>query len=208
MRQPIGAMLQDRPSVTLPNETLYATDATHRPRNPPQSTNPEIHYSTTPPLHLSTPLKILILKPSSLGDVVQALPVLRMLKRHLPHSEIFWWIESSLAPLLEGDPDLTGLCLFDRKGWRQPAWWPTMWSRIRAVRQMRFDLVLDLQGLSRSAFFAWLANGEITIGLDNPREGNREGAQIFYDLLAPRSPPGTPAPTRYLSVLAALGLAL
>jgi len=129
-----------------------------------------------------------------------------MLKRQLPKGEIFWWIESSLAPLLEGDPDLTGLFLFDRKGWRQPAWWPTMWSRIRAVRQMRFDLVLDLQGLSRSAFFAWLANGETTIGLDNPREGNREGAQIFYDLLAPRSPPGTPAPARYLSVLAALGL--
>jgi ADP-heptose:LPS heptosyltransferase len=59
-------------------------------------------------------LKILILKPSSLGDVVQALPVLRLLKHHLPASEIFWWIDSKLAPLLEGDPDLTGVVRFER----------------------------------------------------------------------------------------------
>ena len=51
-------------------------------------------------------MKILILKPSSLGDVVQALPVLRLLKLHWPASEIYWWVDSRLAPLLEGDPDL------------------------------------------------------------------------------------------------------
>ncbi len=54
--------------------------------------------------------------------------------------------------------------------------------------------------------FAWLANGSTIIGLDNAREGNREGAQIFYDLLAPRSPPGTPASERYLSVLNLLNI--
>ena len=46
-------------------------------------------------------MKILILKPSSLGDVVQALPVLRLLKKSLPKSEIFWWLDASLVPLLE-----------------------------------------------------------------------------------------------------------
>ena len=50
-------------------------------------------------------MKILILKPSSLGDVVHALPVLRLLKLHLPQSRIYWWLESSLVPLLENDPD-------------------------------------------------------------------------------------------------------
>jgi heptosyltransferase-1 len=151
-------------------------------------------------------LKILIVKLSSLGDVVHALPVLRMLKRQRPGSEIFWWIESSLAPLLEGDPDLSGLFLFQRKGWPRPDWWKAAGSTLRAVREQRFDFVLDLQGLSRSALFAWLANGQTTIGLDNAREGNREGAQIFYDVLAPRSPPGTLAPERYLSVLKVLGM--
>jgi len=66
--------------------------------------------------------------------------------------------------------------------------------------------VFDLQGLSRSAFFSWLANGKTTVGLDNDREGNREGAQIFYDVLAQPSPPGTPAAARYLNALMVLPL--
>ncbi len=52
-------------------------------------------------------MKVLILKPSSLGDVVQALPVLRLIKRNLPASEIYWWIDSNLASLLEDDADLS-----------------------------------------------------------------------------------------------------
>ena len=60
-------------------------------------------------------LKILILKPSSLGDVVQALPVLRLLKQHDPQSQIYWWIEVRSASLLEGDPDLAGIFRFDRE---------------------------------------------------------------------------------------------
>ena len=58
-------------------------------------------------------MKILILKPSSLGDVIHALPVLRLLKLHFRDAEIFWWIDSALAPLLEGDPDLAGLIFFE-----------------------------------------------------------------------------------------------
>jgi lipopolysaccharide heptosyltransferase II len=81
-----------------------------------------------------------------------------------------------------------------------------MWTSLRTAREKRFDFVLDLQGLSRSAIFGWLANGSTFIGLDNLREGNREGAQIFYDRLAPRSPPGTPAPERYAAILQPLGL--
>jgi len=134
------------------------------------------------------------------------LPVLRVIKRQLPYAQVFWWIEASLAPLLRGDPDLAGIFIFDRKGWRTLAWWRDVWRTVRNVRNQGFDYVIDLQGLSRSAFFAWLANGNTIIGLDNAREGNREGAQIFYDLLAPRSPPGTPASERYLSVLTNLNL--
>ena len=44
-------------------------------------------------------MKILILKPSSLGDIVQALPVLRLLKQHLPSSQIYWWVDARLAPI-------------------------------------------------------------------------------------------------------------
>ena len=79
-------------------------------------------------------MKILILKPSSLGDVIQALPVLRLLKLHWPGAEIFWWLDSGLAPLLEGDPDLAGVVRFERKRWSHPRYWPEMLRSVQLAR--------------------------------------------------------------------------
>jgi heptosyltransferase-1 len=147
-------------------------------------------------------VKILILKPSSLGDVVQALPVLRLLKRHLPESEIYWWIESRLAPLLAGDPDLAGLVLFDRRRWAKPQNWAEVLRSISWARAQHFDWVIDLQCLMRSASFGWLANGGLIVGLDE----RREGARGFYDLTARRSSFHTHAVDWYLSVLPLLNV--
>jgi lipopolysaccharide heptosyltransferase II len=147
-------------------------------------------------------LKILILKPSSLGDVIQTLPVLRLLKLHLPASEIFWWIDSALAPLLEGDPDLTGIVRFERKRWMRPRHWPEMLRSIEWLREQHFDWVIDLQCLARSGAFAWLANGKFLIGLDEVREG----ARGFYDVAVPRKFFHTHAVDWYLSVLPQLGV--
>ena len=148
------------------------------------------------------PVKILIVKPSSLGDVVQALPVLRLLKLAHPGAEIFWWVDSRYAPLLENDPDLSGVILFERNGWRSPRRWLKLGQEILALRAHHFDLVIDLQCLARSGAFAWLANGGFLAGLDEPREG----ARGFYDLIVPRPSFGTHAVDWYLAVLPHLGV--
>lgn len=145
-------------------------------------------------------MKILILKPSSLGDVVQALPVLRLLKLHWPESDIFWWIDTNLASLLDGDPDLAGIVQFDRRRWSFPANWAEVWHSVRWMRGQSFDLVIDLQCLLRSGFFAWLANGKYLVGLDEPREG----ARGFYDVAVRRNSFHTHAVDWYLAVLTAL----
>ena len=147
-------------------------------------------------------MKILILKPSSLGDVIQALPVLRLLKLHYPQSEIFWWIDSALAMLLESDPDLAGIVRFERKRWAKPQYWPEMLRSIRWLRMQQFDLVIDLQCLLRSSAFAWLARGKFLVGLDEVREG----ARGFYDLAVPRKSFLTHAVDWYLAVLPPLGV--
>jgi lipopolysaccharide heptosyltransferase II len=147
-------------------------------------------------------LKILILKPSSLGDVIHALPVLRLLKLHFRDAEIFWWIDSALAPLIEGDPDLAGVVRFERKRWGKPQHWPEMLRSIRWMREQNFDLVIDLQCLARSAAFAWLARGKFLVGLDEVREG----ARGYYDLAVPRASFHTHAVDWYLSVLPPLGV--
>ena len=147
-------------------------------------------------------MKILILKPSSLGDVVQALPVLRLLKRHFPASEIHWWLDSRLLTLLEDDPDLASVVPFERRRWAAPRHWPEMFRSIRWLRSQKFDWVIDLQGLARSGTFAWLANGGLLAGLDEVREG----ARGFYDLTATRASYGTHAVDWYLSLLPKLGV--
>jgi heptosyltransferase I len=151
-------------------------------------------------------LKILLLKPSSLGDVIHALPVLRLLKSHLPRSQIYWWLDVNLVPLLEQDPDLTGIFPFQRNRWAALHRWPEIAASLRTMRQKRFDWAIDLQGLARSGLFAWLSNARLTVGLNNLREGQREGARAFYDLTPPSAPPRTHAVDRYMAVLPLLGV--
>ncbi len=147
-------------------------------------------------------MKILILKPSSLGDVIQALPVLRLLKLHLPKSEIYWWIDPGLAPLLENDPDLAGIFLFHRKRWSSPLHWNELIESILKMRRKKFDWVIDLQGLARSGTFAWLANGGLTVGVAD----SREGAPGFYDTAVPRPCQETHAVDWYLNVIKSVGV--
>lgn len=147
-------------------------------------------------------LNILILKPSSLGDVVQALPVLRMLKRSLPQASLWWWIDTAYQDLLKDDPDLTGLVPFPRRNWNTSAGLRTTAASLWHMRQIRPDIVIDLQCLLRSALVGWLANGKRYIGLDD----RRELAHLFYDTAIPRPGPAAHAVEWYLKVLDVLGI--
>jgi heptosyltransferase I len=133
---------------------------------------------------------------------VHAIPVLRLLKAHEPEHEIYWWISAELTELLEGDPDLSGLVLFDRRRWAQPQHWGELFRSLRQMRGQAFDLAIDLQGLARSGAMAWLARAKFTLGL----EDWREGAPIFYDRAVPRPSPLTHAVDWYLEVLKALNV--
>ena len=70
------------------------------------------------------PRRVLIVKPSALGDVVTAVPVLRGLKRTFPDSRVSWMLARSCAPLMAHDTDLDEVVPFDRRGlgkwWRSP----------------------------------------------------------------------------------------
>lgn len=147
-------------------------------------------------------MKILILKPSSLGDVVQALPVARLIKRSLPSVEIHWWLNRELVPLLEGDPDLARVVPFDRVRWGRLEGLPLVLSEIRALRRERYDWVIDLQSLARSALVSWLVRGGFTIGLDD----RREAAPAFFDVAVPRPGPRVHAVEWYLEVLRRLNI--
>ena len=147
-------------------------------------------------------MKVLILKPSSLGDVVQALPVARLLRRARPGTEIHWWLNQELVPLLEGDPDVARVIPFDRKRLGRLSGIPRLIGHLNTLRSERYDWVIDLQSLARSAFVSWYARGGFTIGLDD----RREGAPAFYDQAVPRAGFRYHAVDWYLDVLRALGV--
>ncbi|UCE99810.1 MAG: lipopolysaccharide heptosyltransferase I [Planctomycetota bacterium] len=123
---------------------------------------------------------ILLIKPSSLGDVVLALPALSALHRSFPDAKISWLIRSEFAPLLENHPYLNEVILFDRKllgkAWFHPRALASLLSLIRRLRSSKFDAVIDLQGLFRTASLSWLSGCKKRFGMANAREFGH----IFY----------------------------
>jgi lipopolysaccharide heptosyltransferase I len=123
---------------------------------------------------------VLIIKPSALGDVVTAMPVLRGLRRTFPRAHVAWLIRDDCAPLLRHDEDLSEVVLFERrrlgKAWRSPGAAAALWRLVRTLRRGRYDWVIDLQGLFRSGFFARACGAGVRAGFADAREG----ATFFY----------------------------
>ena len=128
---------------------------------------------------------ILLVKPSALGDIVMALPALSALRRNWPQAKISWLIRPEFAPLIEGHPHLDEVILFDRrrlgKAWCDPGAFQAFTSLIRGLRRRRFDVVLDLQGLFRSAALSWLSGCPQRFG----PIWRREFARFFYTTTVP-----------------------
>jgi lipopolysaccharide heptosyltransferase I len=123
---------------------------------------------------------ILIIKPSSLGDIVLALPALSALRRNFPDARISWLIKPEFTPLIRNHPHLDTIIPFDRKflgkAWCNPTAFIALLSLISNLRKSSFDLVIDLQGLFRTGSLAWLTGCKKRFGMANAREF----ATMFY----------------------------
>lgn len=139
--------------------------------------------------------RILIVKPSALGDVVQAMPLLPALRQRFPSARISWVVQQGLEELLTGHPDLEDVILFRRQGtfrdWKRLL--SELWSR-------RFELTIDLQGLLRTGVMTAASRAPIRLGLATAREGSR----WTLTHVVPDSGRNVPAWERYLRVLDAL----
>ena len=122
---------------------------------------------------------ILIVKPSALGDVARMLPVLYALRNKYPKAKISWIIRPEFADLVRHNPALDDVILFDKKhllksGLKNIA---NIRTYAQTLKQRKFDLVLDAQGLLRSGLMTWFTNAPVRIGYKNAREL----AWLFYN---------------------------
>jgi lipopolysaccharide heptosyltransferase I len=155
-------------------------------------------------LHELEPRRVALIKPSALGDVVHALPVLTALRRRWPATKIAWVVNRGYAPLLEGHPDLNRVIAFDRGAARRgPIAASLAGLRFaRTLRQARFDLVIDLQGLLRTGLMAWATGAARRVGFAAAREG---AARFYTDRIDVPDADRLHAVDRYWRVAAALG---
>ncbi len=113
--------------------------------------------------------RILIIKPSSLGDIIHAIPVLRLLRMKFPQAYLAWFIHEKWADIIKGHPDLDEIIA-----------WSFQWSQLlglfKVFREKKFDLAVDLQGLFRSGVISYLSGAPVRVGFKN----GREGSSLFY----------------------------
>ncbi len=121
------------------------------------------------------PQRVLIVRPSALGDVSRTVPVLVTLRRSMPHAHIDWLVHEAFADTVRYHPDLDGVVAFPRKRFSTAWCRPQIAAEAMAwctnnLRAARYDLAFDFQGLFRSGFFTWLTSAPRRVGFANARE--------------------------------------
>lgn len=153
---------------------------------------------------MARPERILIIRPSALGDVCRSVGLAAALRKHKPHAEIHWLVNAPFAPVLEAHPAIDRVIPFDRKALgsaaRRLSLAPIL-GFLRSLRAARYDIVIDAQGLARSGLFAFASGAKIRIGHADARELGWLGLN--------RRVKPTPNPhtvDRMMSLLAPLGI--
>ncbi len=124
-------------------------------------------------------MKVLIIKPSSLGDIVHGLVVAQSLREQMPGCTLHWVAGERFAPLVRACPTADRVLVFQR--------WGGITGFVRLVREIRrehYDYALDFQGLARSGLMTWFSRARVRIG----RAQAREGAWLAYQ----KTPPSLP----------------
>ena len=123
--------------------------------------------------------RYLIVKPSSLGDVIHAFPAVSLLAKHKPQAKIDWVVVPAFADVVRLHPAVDQVIPFPRKELGKITKFPSAAMRFaKMIRKNRYTAVIDLQGLLRSGLITTLAKTDIVIG---PKEPKEKISRLFYD---------------------------
>ncbi len=157
-------------------------------------------------------MNIIIVKTSAIGDVTHSLPALKALRGQFPRAVISWLVEEEAADILVGHPDIDRLLISPRKRWlrqlKAGKIFPTIreiWRFTRELRAVKYDLLLDFQGLLKSSIFIALCRARRKVGFGRGME-HSEGSYLFLnEKIAPVSM-DIHAVERELHLLNAIGI--
>lgn len=135
--------------------------------------------------------RFLVIRLSSIGDIVHTLPAVAALGRAHPQAEIHWAVEDRFAPLIKTNPYVSRIVRLDTLTWRKnPAAGQTMaeiMKGIEAIREFPYDAVIDFQGLMKSAIFAWLSQSPKRIGLASKWLREPLAALLYTHRVSPKN---------------------
>jgi len=121
--------------------------------------------------------RIGIVRLSSLGDVIHGTPVSRALREHFgPSAYIAWTVEKAFADVLEGNPYLDDLII-----WERGTGLPGFLDFVRRLRAARLEITLDIQGLWKSGWTALLSGAKTRFGYERSRELSKYFANVLLD---------------------------
>lgn len=148
--------------------------------------------------------KALIVKPSSLGDIVHSLPFLNALKKTHPHADVHWVVARGLEGLLEGHPMIERPWIIDKDKWKRisnvPSTIGELGTLMSGLGRERFDIAIDLQGLFRSGLITRASQAPLRVGFKEARELS----SMFYNHVVAGGR-DLHAVDRYMKVAADLG---
>ena len=145
--------------------------------------------------------KFLIVKTSSLGDIVHCYPVVSYLKDKFPESHIDWIVEKPFSQLVSTHPHIDQAIIVHTKKWTQSLFSPETRCAFRDFKKQlsTYDLILDLQGNFKSGFYGWQAKGAIRIGFGSISVP--EWPNLFFTNHRYNPPPGLNIRHDYLSLV-------
>jgi len=156
-----------------------------------------------------TNARFLILRLSSIGDVLHATPVAQVLKTTYPHCHITWLVDEVPSAMLKENPYIDDIYIWPRDRWEKHLgrgeWRAArqLWSTLRNyLHAQKFDILLDIHGLFISGLIAKASNIPRRIGMSDTRELN----WLFMTEIAPSAPEDIHVIPRYLSILRPLGI--
>ena len=156
--------------------------------------------------------RILIVRLSAIGDVVNTLPALTALRRRFPEARIGWVVEDKARGLLEGHPLLQAVHVYERRRWQKGMFRSRSLGTTtreatglaRKLREARYDLAIDFQGNLKSGVFTRLSGARARIGFG--RGHCREGNFLFTNIHVTPPEDAVHRVARHLSLLAPLGV--